>query len=194
MMDRWRNNTWLRRAVFLGGNLTAGLALVGLFVLPVHDFFADREAQIAERRALLSRLEGIGAQQTSVQALVRRAEAAPQQSEFLAGANEGVANADLQTRLKAIAQAAGARLRSVRALPARTNQQVKFIGAQIEISGALRAIHQTVHAVENAKPYLFVAAAVIKPALQTSRPGNPEEPILDAQLDVIGAVQLTGRE
>lgn len=194
MMERWRNSAWLRRATFLAGNLAAGLVVVGLFVMPLHGFFADREAQIADRRALLARLEAIAAQESSVQALARRAEAAPQQIEFLAGANEGVANADLQTRLKAIAQAAGARLRSIRALPARTNQQVKFIGAQIEISGPLRAIHQTVHTVENAKPYLFVAAAVIKPTLQTSRPGNPEEPILDAQLDIIAAVQPAGRE
>ena len=194
MMGRWRNSAWLRRAAFLGGNLTAGLVVVGFFVIPLHGFFADREAQIADRRALLARLEAIAAQESGVQALARRAEAAPQQIEFLAGANEGVANADLQTRLKAIVQAAGARLRSVRALPPRTNQQMRFIGAQIEISGSLRAVHHTVHTLENAKPYLFIASAVIKPALQTNRPESPEEPILDAQLDIIGAVQLAGRE
>jgi hypothetical protein len=45
-----------------------------------------------------------------------------------------------------------------------------------------------VHTIESAKPYLFVANASLKsgPAV---RQGLVEEPVLQAQLDVYGAIQ-----
>jgi general secretion pathway protein M len=106
--------------------------------------------------------------------------------EFLAGPNENVISADLQTRLKAIAVSAGARSRAVQALPLKTNNQIRYSGSRIEIFGSLQSIHRAIYAIESAKPYLFITGAVIKVMPPASRQGVPEEPIIQAQLDIFG--------
>jgi general secretion pathway protein M len=137
-------------------------------------------------------LEGIDAHEAAVQDLVRKAAAQFDRGEFLAGANDGAVGADLQTRLKAIAEAGGTRLQSVQSMPAMQNGAVKYIGARIELIGALVAIQRTIHALESGKPYLFVTAAALKSSSPVARPDQPAEPVIDAQLDVFGALNPEG--
>ncbi len=113
--------------------------------------------------------------------------------EFLSGPNENVINADLQTRLKTVAEAADARLRAVQSLPPRTRDLTKYSGSRVEIYGSLQSIQRTVFAVESAKPYLLIVGASIKALPSSARPGVPEEPIIQAQLDVFGAIQTEAR-
>ena len=108
--------------------------------------------------------------------------------------NEGVIGADLQTRLKGMVETAGAKLRSVRTLPAETHEQTKYIGSRIELYGPLAAIHRAIYAVETAKPYLFVRSVAIKLAPPIGQVGIPQEPLLEAQLDIFGAVRIEARE
>jgi hypothetical protein len=74
--------------------------------------------------------------------------------------------------------------------PGQTIDQVRYIGSRIEIYGSLPAIHRAIHAVEAAKPHLFIASAVLKAASPTGKPGAPEEPIIEAQLEVFGATRI----
>ena len=179
--------------MFLAANLAVILISFALFVAPVLDFFLDRDAYVAQQRVLLARLTAIVAREPSVQAATRKAAEEPKRGEFLVGPNEGVINADLQTRLKTMAEQAGARLRSVQGLPPKTNEQVRYVGSRLEISGPLRAIHRALYAVESGRPYLFVTSAVIKPSRSLNGPAAREEPITEAQLDVFGAVQVEER-
>jgi general secretion pathway protein M len=194
----WRERPWLRRAAFVAGNLVAALALVALFVVPVRDFFAERDARIASQRTLLSRLSAIAAQESRVQAAAREAAAQVEHGEFLVGTNEGVIVADLQTRLKTMAEAAGARLRSVQSLPPKTRDDVRYVGARLDVYGPVAAIQRTLHAVETGTPFLFVGAAVIRTAATVNTQGLPnapaQEPVIDAQFDVFGAAHMKGRE
>jgi general secretion pathway protein M len=192
----WRERPWLRRAAFVGGNVAAVLAVVGFLVMPVQAFFAECDAKIVNQRTLLARFAAVAAQQTRVEAAAREADAQVETGEFLVGTNEGVIVADLQTRLKGMAEAAGARLRSVQSLPPKTRDEVRYVGARLDISGPLAAVQRTLHAVEAGTPYLFVDAAVVRVAPPTNAQvpnATPQEPLIDAQLDVFGAVQLKGR-
>ena len=83
-------------------------------------------------------------------------------------------------------------LRAVQALPVKTVDQIRYSGSRIEIFGSLQSIAKTVHAVESSKPYLFITGAAVKspPPL---RQGASEEPVVQAQLDVFGAVQVGGQ-
>lgn len=191
MIRHWRDQAWIRHTVFAGCNLAAVAAVVCLVVWPILDMFAERDASIAEHRAVLARLTGVIAQEARVQAVARETDA--QVQDFLRGPNEGVISADLQTRLKSIAEGSGARLRSVQALPPVSREQIRYIGSRLEISGPIAAIHRAVHAVESARPYLFVTAGSIRPSPLTGRPGAAE-PVIDAQLDVFGAVLTEGRD
>jgi general secretion pathway protein M len=193
----WRERPWLRRSAFIGGNVAAALAVAGFLVMPVQAFFAERDAQIASQRTLLARFAAVAGQQTRVEAAARAADTQVENGEFLVGTNEGVIVADLQTRLKAMAEAGGVRLRSVQSLPPKTRDEVRYVGARLDISGPLAAIERTLHAVEAGRPYLFVDAAVVRVAPPTNAPGPPnataQEPVIDAQVDIFGAVQLKGR-
>jgi len=193
----WRDRPWLRRTGFVAGNVAAALAVAAFLVMPVQAFFAERDARIADQRVLLARFTAIAAQQARVAAAAHEADAKVEDGEFLVGTNEGVVVADLQTRLKAMAEAAGARLRSVQSLPPKTREEVRYVGARLDVYGPLAAIQRTLHGVEAGTPYLFVDAAVVRapPPVNTQALANaaPQEPAIDAQLDVFGAVHLKGR-
>ncbi|MGJ4961315.1 type II secretion system protein GspM [Bradyrhizobium sp. HKCCYLRH3061] len=177
-----------RRGLFIAVNLTILVLVFWGFVAPVEAVFAEREARIQQQQVLLARLSAIAAQASAIEGLASETELELQNGEFLTGANENVIAADLQTKLKTIMGNSGAQSRAIQSLPGRTVDQIKYSGARIDLSGPLPAIVRAVHAVESAKPYLFIANAVLKssPAM---RPGTAEEPVLQAQLDIYGAVQ-----
>ncbi|WP_334364374.1 type II secretion system protein GspM [Bradyrhizobium sp. AZCC 1578] len=174
------------------GNLTLCVAIVGFVVLPVCTLFADRENRIEEQRKVLMRLAAIAAQAANVQSIASDTNAQMQGGEFLVGSNENVISADLQTKLKAMAEAGGAKLRAVQALPVKTVDQIRYSGSRIEISGSLQSIVRTVHAIESSKPYLFIAGATLR-SPPPPRQGASEEPAVQAQLDIFGAVQAGGQ-
>jgi hypothetical protein len=184
-----------RRVFFVAGNLAVCVLALFLIVLPIHGLFADRDEQILDKLKVLARLEAIVAQEKNVQSVLSDTSAQLRSGEFLAGPNENVISAELQARLKALAESAGAKSRAVQALPVRTIDQIRYSGSRIEIFGSLQSIQRTVHAIESAKPYLFTSAAVIKlQAPATGRQAEQQEPTLQAQLDVFGAMQPGGRE
>jgi general secretion pathway protein M len=183
-----------RRALFVLGNLAVSAVVVGALVMPTLAFFADRDNRISDKLKVLARLSAIAAQATNVQSIVSDTRAQMRGGEFLAGPNENVISADLQTRLKAITDAAGTRSRAVQALPLKTSDQIRYSGSRIEIFGSLQSIHRAIYAIESAKPYLFITGATIKGTPAVGRQGIPEEPVIQAQLDVFGAIQLSGNE
>jgi general secretion pathway protein M len=183
-----------RRALFVFGNLALCAVIVGALVMPTYAFFADRDNRISDKRKVLSRLSAIAAQAANVQSIASDTSAQMRSGEFLDGANENVISADLQTRLKAITEASGARSRAVQALPVKTNDQVRYGGSRIEIFGPLQSIQRAIYAIESAKPYLFITGATIKGLPPGSRLGVAEEPIIQAQLNIFGAIQVSGRE
>jgi general secretion pathway protein M len=188
----WWNDKRMRRVMFVAAHLTAFMILVGFVVLPIHDYFADRDNRIAEQRVLLARLEAVAAQDANVKSMAHQAEAQVQQGEFLVGSSEGLVNANLQTRLKGFSESAGAKVRSAQSLPPKTIEQIKFSGSRIEIYGGIKSVQKAIFAMEGAKPYLFVTGAVMKSALPTSRPNVPEEPVIQAQLDIFAPMQIEG--
>lgn len=189
MIARIQSNAFIRRAAFIVTHVAIGLAVYWLWLIPVWEIFADRDAQIAKQRTLLGRLEDVASHDGTVQDLVRNAASEFERGEFLVGPNDGVVGADLQTHLKAIAEAGGAKLQSVQSLPTTHDSGVKYVGARIELVGTLAAIQSAIHALESGKPYLFVTAATLKSSSPIARLESPTEPVIDAQLDVFGALR-----
>jgi len=169
----------------------AGLFAVGMVAIyPVLDELRARDALITEQRSTLARLKELANQEGTIQAAAKQAPG--DTGEYLIGANEGVTNANLQTRLKSMVESAGARLRAVRTLTPQNIKQAKLIGSRIEIYGPLLAIHRGINAIETSQPYLFIQGALIKLAPPPANtPSISEEPVFDAQLDVFGALRLS---
>jgi general secretion pathway protein M len=193
--DRWQRNVWLRRGLFALVNVTALGGFLCVFFWPIQAFFADRDAQISQQRAILVRLNAIAAQRTAVTDLAAQS-ASNGSAEFLQGGNDGVAAANLQTLVKGMVESTGARLRSVRTLPTKPQDDMKFIGVQLEITGTIQAIYQAVRTIETAKPFLFIEDALLRPTQRVAMapPGMSAEPTIDAQLDIVGAMQVEGNK
>ncbi|MGJ4946775.1 type II secretion system protein GspM [Bradyrhizobium sp. HKCCYLS20291] len=177
-----------RRVLFVLANLAVLGLIVWSVVWPVATTFADRDARIQDQRRLLARLNAIAGQVAGLETLASETESELKSGEFLAGANENVIAADLQTKLKAILANVGAQTRAVQTLPIRTIDQLRYSGVRIDLSGPLPAVTRVVHAIESAKPYLFVTNATLKSA-PGLRQAAVEEPQLQAQLDIYGAIQ-----
>lgn len=192
-IDQWQKNTWLRRSLFALVNAAALGGLLCLLVWPIQAFFTDRDAQISQQRGVLARLNAIAAQRAAVSNLAAQS-VSDGNAEFLQGGNDGVAAANLQTLVKGMVEPTGARLRSVRTIPAKLDEGMKFIGVQVEITGTIQAVYQSVSSVESAKPFLFIVGALLKPTQQVAmvRPGMSAVPTIDAQLDIVGAMQIEG--
>jgi type IV secretory pathway VirB2 component (pilin) len=181
-----------RRVLFVFGNLAVAVAVIAGVAMPIHDLFASRAARIQDQRRVLARLSAIAAQASNVEAVASDTTAQLQSGEFLTGANENVIGADLQTKLKSMTDAAGARSRAIQTLPGRTIDQIRYSGVRIDLTGSLPALMRAVYAIESTKPYLFVTAASLKSS-PISRQGPAEEPVLQAQLDIYGATQIGGQ-
>lgn len=178
-----------RQTLFVLGNLAACALVAGVIVMPIFTFFADRDSRIEEQRRVLARLSAITAQAANIQSIISDTKAQMQSGEFLVGPNENVISADLQTKLKALTESAGARSRAVQALPVKISDQIKYSGSRIEIFGSLQSILRAIHTIESAKPYLFVTGAALK-ILPAAGQGVSQEPVIQAQLDIFGAVQV----
>jgi hypothetical protein len=194
MIAHWRNSMWVRRAAFLLANISCVAGFWLFVVAPIQSFFADREARILEQGMLLSRLNAIVAQRAAVAELAAQSSTDGKRAEFLQGANDGAAAASLQTMVKGIVEPAGGRLRSVRALPTSVAEDMKFIGVQLEMTGTIHAVYQTIQAIGAAKPFLFIVGAQLRPTQRgpVTSPGSNAEPTIDARIDVVGAMQSEG--
>jgi hypothetical protein len=183
-----------RRSLFILVNLLFFAIVISTVVLPAMTFFSDRDEQVADRSKVRERLRGIVAEEGNIQAIASDTKTQLQSGEFLAGANDNVIIADLQTRIKMLTEGAGTRSRTIQGLPVKTGGQLRYAGARVDIVGTIQSIQRAVYAIESAKPYLFIMAAGFRTAPTTNRPGVVEEPAIVAQLDVYGAMQIAGRD
>jgi hypothetical protein len=192
---QWQSNLRLRRSLFVLLNAAVLGGLLCLFAWPIQAFFADRDAEILQQRAILARLSAIAAQRATVADLAAQT-ASNGSAEFLQGGNDGVAAANLQTLVKGMVEPTGARLRSVRTLATKPQEDMKFIGVQLEITGTIQAVYQAVRTIEAAKPFLFIESALLRPTQRVAMttPGLSAEPTIDATLDIVGAMQVEGNK
>ncbi|WP_316233733.1 type II secretion system protein GspM [Bradyrhizobium sp. SZCCHNPS2010] len=181
-----------RRVLFILSNLAILALITGGIAVPIQAVFADRDARIADQSRRLAHLNAIVAQASDIESFVSDTNAQLQSGEFLSGVNENVIGADLQTKLKSMTEAAGARSRSVQILPVRSIDQVKYSGVRIDLTAPLPALMRAVYAIESSKPYLFIVAASLKSS-PLGLQSKVEEPVLQAQLDVYGAMLIGGQ-
>ena len=192
-----REKPWLRHGLFILANLAAVFIALELVAFPVWTLLADRDTEIAQQQQMLARLNAMAAQAATVQKLSEQGGATQDRPEFLRGPNQSVITADLQSRLSGMVQSAGGQVRSIRGLPPKVVDGITFVGAQVDLSGPLRAVQQTVYSIETSTPYLFITGAAIKPSMQANFPGGAgtaAAPTLDARFDVLGALRPEERD
>ncbi len=170
--------------------LVNGLILVALYLLvvqPIRAALANGEDALAERRATLARYASVAAQAQRIESFAKGVAARNDGGQFIAGDNDGLVAANLQTRLKSAADGAKVEVRSLQALPSKTAQGSTLVGARLEVTGTIEAVRALVRDLEGGRPLLMIGDADLRS--QTNIWGAPEgkEPQLEAAIDVFGA-------
>lgn len=78
------------------------------------------------------------------------------QGDAYSGESEPALVAELQKQLGTIAQAAGVEVISAQAVPTKQSSAPNGIGVRIQLRGSIDKIQRIVHAVEAARPFLFI--------------------------------------
>jgi hypothetical protein len=179
-----------RRAVFLSVNILAAACVYFLVVDPVRRWMEGRAEDIAGRRMTLSRYEAVSAQERAVQDFAKQVADSNARGELIAGATSGIVNANLQARLKSLAEAAKVTVRSIQMLPIKTLRGAALVGAKLEVVAPVEPLHRLARALEGEPPLLLVTAATLRgqPAFwgPVAAKSAPEEQNIDAQFEVYG--------
>lgn len=182
------------RALFVGVNLLA-LALIYLvFIEPARRMIADGAEAIAERRQTLARYEAVALHEGQIQDYARQVADTNGRGELFDGDSDGVINANLQARLKSIAESAQVTVRSLQMLPEKPFQGVTLVGARLDVAGSYENVHALARALEGEPPLMIITAATLRnQAMMWGAPQQGETEI-EAQFDVFGGAPQKGRQ
>jgi len=192
-----RRNPHARRALFFGGNLVALLLAYLLLVAPIRGYLADRTDEISQRQTTLARYEFVSRQEEAVKAFAKQVAESNARGELIGGDSAGIVNANLQARLKALAEEANVTVRSLQMLPPKTLRGATLVGARLDVSAPIEAMQKLARALERETPLLFVTAATMRG--QTAFWGLAQvgqqqgEATLEAQIDVYGGSLMKER-
>ncbi|MBM3579046.1 MAG: general secretion pathway protein GspM [Alphaproteobacteria bacterium] len=183
----------VRRGIFVGANLLALVIFYFLFIEPVRRIIAEGAEAVAERRQTLARYEAVVSHEEQIQDYARQVANINASGELIEGDSEGVINANLQARLKSIAEASRVTVKSIQMLPEKEFRGVTLVGARIQATGSYESIHELARAIEGAPPLLIITTA----ALRVLDPfwgggGNQAEQNIDVEFDVFGGAPLRG--
>jgi hypothetical protein len=172
---------------FWAVNLALIAAIYSLVVQPLRDAVAAGEDALEDRRATLARYEAVVGQAAAIDDYAKQVAAGNARGEFIPGETDGIVAANLQARLKTAAEEAKVNVRSLQMLPSKTSQSVVLVGARLEVTGSLAAIHALARTIEGGAPLLFIADADLRSQTLFWGGSSDKEAEIEAQFDVFGA-------
>lgn len=183
-----------RRVLFASINLLALFSVYILVIEPVRRVIADGEQAIINRRQTLARYEAVAAHEEQIQDYARQVADINAQGELFDGDSDGVISANLQARLKAIAESTQVTVRSIQMLPDKLYQGVTLVGARIDVSGTYENVHALARALEGDPPLLLITSASLRSqAMFWGAPQGQQADEVEAQFDVFGGAPKKGR-
>jgi hypothetical protein len=138
------------------------LALAAIWlgaVTPLWSFYADGQAELEQRQALLARMQGLAASLPAIRAAAasRRADGAEEAGAMLPGATDALAAAALQEAVQKMASEAGASLTAVETLPSATEaEHWHKVSLRISLNAPWPVLIGLIHAVEQAPARIFI--------------------------------------
>ena len=180
--------------------LSRGLAVAILIALigglyygivrPVLDNYGDTQAQIEQMQDTLARYQraarDLAPRQAELAALKQRQST---QVGFLQGANDTLLAAQIQNRIKSLADATKGELRSTQVLPSQDEGKLRRITVRGQMSTTLSGALGVFHGLESASPLLFLDNVDLRarPAQLRDRSASAvNTDVMDVQFDVYG--------
>jgi len=176
--------------------LVAIVAVIyGAIAQPLIDTYAADRVEIAQRREVLLRYQraalALPARQKELATLGQEQAKA---NGFLEGASDTLIAAQIQNRVKTLANAAKTELKSSQVLPAESDGKLKRIAIRNQISATTAGLLAIFHDLEAQSPSLFLdnVTLQVRPVTLRDRnnPGNGDT--IDVQFDVYGYSHVSG--
>jgi general secretion pathway protein M len=163
-------------------------ALYALGARPVITEFEHSQASIEQSSLLLVRYQRVASKlprlQHEIEAL-RGDELA--KLGFMDGDNETLVTAELQTKLKELAESRGGEVRSTQVLPARDEQGFRRVRVRLEASIGMDGLLRLLHAIESSNPFLFIDTADLR-----ARPNREPAAALDSAVILESRLDVSG--
>jgi len=146
------------------------LGLLGLLVAviwagavdPIKRRYDENDQAITDGIRLLAGFKSVIAQGRQAGTERSASELDRYRGDFLAGPEDAIIVADLQTRLRSLITARNAELSSARALPPKSRDGLEFLGLALQIRAEMKSIQEVLHAIETGTPLLFVERADLR--------------------------------
>jgi general secretion pathway protein M len=175
-------------ALLLGA---AGILYLGLAQPLIADYRSTQQA-ISDMRADIARYRRVGAEaasRKSALAALRQQQATTEG--FLPGANDALAAAQMQNRVKALAESVHGELKSTQVLPVQDDGRYRRVTIRAQMVLNLASAQKVLYGLETASPLLFVDNLNMRSRLNDRRrertpSANAEDPLLDLRFDVYG--------
>ena len=169
--------------------LASLLGLLGLgylaVVAPVFDLYAEREAELAQRRMLEPRLRAAGEETPALRARLAELQATMQNRKIaLDGGSDAIAAANLQSRVEELANAAGVAIGSTEGLAPESRGPFRRIGLRLAVAGEYESLLRLLGAIESTSPPLVVGELQIRSGLRLAGAANGSR--IDAGFEVYG--------
>jgi hypothetical protein len=166
-------------------------------VSPLLDNYAGTKASIEQLQDTLARYQraarALAPRQAELAALKQRQSA---QDGFLQGSNDTLVAAQIQNRIKALADANRGELRSTQVLPAQDEGKLRRITVRGQMSTTLPAALRVFYGLESAYPLLFIDNVDLRARPTELRDRNSSNATnsetIDLQFDVYGYTRAGG--
>lgn len=171
------------------------LLLVYLFAIePLVDEIADARSATVRLHDAVERTDAVERKLVQLKAeLARLKEHQTSAVGFIAGANESLAAAELQNRIKTSVEAAKGELRSTQPLQARDEGAFRRISIRGQIAVKLPALQRVFYELESSTPFLFLDNIEIRTqATYQINATNSADPELDVRFDLYGYMRKPG--
>ena len=171
----------------------AALGVWAGVVEPVKARFAEHDRTIEQSRDLLTRHMRIALERRQLEArLTALREMQSTSGRLIEGDSVELAAAGVQNKLKALADANGAKLKSTQILPAVDSEAFRKVAVRVTMMADTEAAQAVFHALETATPYLFLDRIDLRGPKRRSRRKKKNEGILQVRFDVFGYMRIDG--
>jgi general secretion pathway protein M len=180
------------RRIAAVGLLFAAVAgpMVGI-VMPMLDAYRDAQQQLDQVRVLLRHAEAAAGKREGLKAtLAKLKQSSDADGGFLNGANDSLAAAQIQSRLKTVLDSAQGELKSTQILPGKKEGNLTRVGVRVQMAGSIGAAQRVLHAIESGTPFLFTENVEIRtrPSVRSAGPRR-DEGTLDMRFDAYGFIR-----
>jgi hypothetical protein len=167
----------------------AGMMAIWLTVIePIAAAFAERDAEIETRRALLARYIAVTRQEQLLRDSLSQANAEIERGELLPDQPPAMLAADLQAKIGALAQAHNVQIHSTQNLPLRTSGPLREAGIGFAAQGTQSDLRNLLIDIDRMQPFLFVDRLVIT-SFDAGVANAATPPLVAAEIDLYGVIR-----